>query len=308
MAQKEMHGRLGNQFFQYAAIRGILNKMNSEELIKLNFSKRIYVKNFKNDLEQFCIKNYEEIDKMKPSFLQNIILNCMKGSERILKLFIKSKDTEQIIYKYEKKMAKFLTKFGIYFMRQGYYDFQRSNCKDKIFVGQFESSKYFNHIRKELLEEFTPKHEKLEKNLPIYDEIEKSESVCVTIRRGDYLNTENKNEFYVCTPEYFNKAIDMMKQKIKNAKFFIFSDDIKWVKENMNLPKDSIFETGQDPVWEKLRMMYSCKHFIISNSTFSWWAQYLSRNEEKVVIAPSKWRNKGLWKDIYEENWNIIEV
>lgn len=100
----------------------------------------------------------------------------------------------------------------------------------------------------------------------------------------------------------------MMKQKVRNAKFFVFSDDIEWVKENMNFPEDSVFESGNDPVWEKLRMMYSCKHFIISNSTFSWWAQYLSRNSEKVVIAPNKWRNKGVWQDIYQENWNIIKI
>lgn len=306
MAQKEMHGRLGNQLFQYAAIRGILSKIESNETIKLNFSKRIYVKNFKNDLNDFKLKNYEEIDKMKPSFIQTIILFFMKGAERIIKFFCGKKDKEKIIYKFEQKMAKTLNKFGIYFMRQGYFDFKKSKAKDKIFVGQFECAKYFDNIREELLEEFTPKHEKLEKNLSMYEQIENSESVCVTIRRGDYLNTENKNEFYVCTPEYFNKAIEMMKQKVRNAKFFVFSDDIEWVKENMNFPEDSVFESGNDPVWEKLRMMYSCKHFIISNSTFSWWAQYLSRNSEKVVIAPNKWRNKGVWQDIYQENWNII--
>ncbi len=308
MAQKEMHGRLGNQFFQYAAMKGILKKIKSEEPISLNFSKRVYVKQFKNDLTEFKINPYQEVDKMKPTFVQSVVLTYMKGSERIIKLFCGKKDKEKILYAYEKKMANLLTKFGIYFMRQGYYDFKSSKAKDKIFVGQFESAKYFDNVREELLEEFTPKQEKLEKNLEIYDAIEKSESVCVTIRRGDYLTEENKKEFYVCTPEYFNQAIEVIKQKVEHPKFFIFSDDITWVKENMNFPEDSIFETGNDPVWEKLRMMYSCKHFIISNSTFSWWAQYLSRNDKKVVVAPSKWRNKGLWNDIYQENWTIIEI
>lgn len=106
MAQKEMHGRLGNQLFQYAAIRGILSKIESNETIKLNFSKRIYVKNFKNDLNDFKLKNYEEIDKMKPSFIQTIILFFMKGAERIIKFFCGKKDKEKIIYKFEQKMAK----------------------------------------------------------------------------------------------------------------------------------------------------------------------------------------------------------
>ena len=58
--------------------------------------------------------------------------------------------------------------------------------------------------------------------------------------------------------------------------------------------------------------MYSCKHFIISNSTFSWWAQYLSRNKEKIVIAPDRWTNDSYKEhnkiDIYEEDWELIKI
>ena len=104
-----------------------------------------------------------------------------------------------------------------------------------------------------------------------------------------------------------------MQKKLKDPTFFVFSDDIDWVKKNMKFPKSTYFETGDDPVWEKIRLMYSCKHFIISNSTFSWWAQYLSRNKKKIVIAPSRWGNqtykcKNELIDIYQEDWILVDV
>ena len=133
----------------------------------------------------------------------------------------------------------------------------------------------------------------------------------------DFKNSNIKNKcfygtFESCTPEYFEEAIKIMQKKVPKAKFFIFSDDVEWCKKNMKFPKDTKFETGTDPVWEKLRMMYSCKHFIISNSTFSWWAQYLSRNKEKIVIAPDRWTNDSYKEhnkiDIYEEDWELIKI
>lgn len=57
------------------------------------------------------------------------------------------------------------------------------------------------------------------------------------------------------------------------------------------------------PVYETLRLMYSCKHFIISNSTFSWWGQYLSRNDHKIVISPSKWNNDDFDTPLLEDEW-----
>ena len=95
----------------------------------------------------------------------------------------------------------------------------------------------------------------------------------------------------VCDKDYFLKAMDEAKKRISNPTFIFFSDDIEWVRENIHCDVPCYYESGKDPVWEKLRLMYSCKHFIISNSTFSWWAQYLSRNENKIVIAPDRWSN-----------------
>ena len=113
--------------------------------------------------------------------------------------------------------------------------------------------------------------------------------MCVSIRRGDFLDKRFKNEFYICDEEYFTKAFKVVKEKVEVPVLIFFSDDIEWVRENIKTELPSYYESGTDPVWEKLRLMYSCKHFVISNSTFSWWAQYLSRNEQKVVISPERW-------------------
>lgn len=101
--------------------------------------------------------------------------------------------------------------------------------------------------------------------------------------------------------------MDIIASKIPNAKFFVFSNDVEWLKKNVDFKHTVAFENGCDPVWEKLRLMYSCKHFVISNSTFSWWAQYLSSNKEKIVVAPDRWYNSEIKSDLLE-NHNYIKI
>lgn len=308
MVQIEIHGRLGNQMFQYASIKGIMRKYEYTEL-GMNFQNEVYRRNFENNLVDFNIDKYEEIKKINLNVYQKFLLTMVKVLQKILEKICKTREKFLIKQNYfERKLAPFLSKNGIYLLQQGYVEFRKTKFKNQICIGCFESPKYFNHIKKEILEEFTPKVEMLKENDALYEHIKKEESVCISIRRGDFLSDKNKKAHYVCTPEYFKKAVELMKSKIDNPTFIIFSDDIGWVKENMKFEGKVLYESGKDPVWEKLRLMYSCKHFIISNSTFSWWAQYLSRNEKKIVIAPSRWKNTYQNKDIYEENWDLIEV
>ena len=67
------------------------------------------------------------------------------------------------------------------------------------------------------------------------------------------------------------------------------------------------YEDGTDTVQEKLRMMYSCKHFVISNSTFSWWAQYLSRNPNKIVVSPNRWYNSRFQTALIGKDWILLD-
>ena len=103
---------------------------------------------------------------------------------------------------------------------------------------------------------------------------------------------------------YFKKyknAVKYIKGTVDNPTFFIFSnthDDIEWIKENYKFDMEPIYVDLSNPDYEEIRLMMSCKHFIISNSTFSWWASLLSKNEGKLIVAPKTWSNKNDNSDI----------
>jgi hypothetical protein len=211
------------------------------------------------------------------------------------------------------KFQDVLSKNGIYWLREGSYSYKYYPKVNKIVSGGFESPLFWENerlnIRHKLLEELTPVQPVMEKNLDMYKLIKQSESICVHVRRGDFLIAQNADSFSVCSEKYFRDAYKKSQEVINDGKYFIFSDDIKWCRENLNFIHEAVFVQDGIPPYETLRLMYSCKHFIISNSTFSWWGQYLSRNPDKIVISPSKWNNDGFDSPLIDKNkWLFIEV
>lgn len=302
-----LSGRLGNQFFRYAFARAIMEKQGEGDLI-CNFS-HLKKKGFENALKDFNVIPYKRDDsnlelkygdiQQKIQYLNYCVFFRAAGK------FFKRKDTDVDEW-YDK-----MTKYGIVYaiVQHGRKEYVFPDKKTLIMSGNFENSQYFNSIRHTLLKEFTPKHPPLEHNRSLYEVINSGEAVCVTIRRGDYLNREYKKTLFLCDEEYFKKAIERIKALVERPIFVFFSDDINWVKSQMRVDGyDCYYERGDDPVWEKLRLMYSCKHFIISNSTFSWWAQYLSRNENKIVVSPSRWYNAPYQSPLIEDSFITIEV
>jgi len=139
--------------------------------------------------------------------------------------------------------------------------------------------------------------------------IQNNNSVAVCVRRGDFLNAKNAEMYNVCGLSYYERAIKLIKQRIAKPVFIFFSDDLDWVKEHLDVGNcDCFYESGKDEVWETMRLMSSCKHFIISNSTFHWWAQYLCDYPDKVVVAPSRWYGNKLESALYQDNWDLISV
>ena len=168
--------------------------------------------------------------------------------------------------------------------------------------------KYFDNVEDELRSIFTFKNE-LEGLNKIHElEINTTNSICLHVRRGDYVSNLSAAKFHgICNLEYYKKAIQYIYAKIENPFFFIFSDDVDYVKNNFNELKNfKIIDNNQGQTsYIDLRLMALCKHHIIANSTFSWWGAWLAKKEHQIVIAPSTWfeGSQEVMKDIYCENW-----
>ena len=113
-----------------------------------------------------------------------------------------------------------------------------------------------------------------------------------------------------CSMDYYFRCIEYLASTIKDPHFFIFSDDPKWVRDNLKLPYPTtiVDHNGVEKDYEDLRLMTQCKHHIIANSTFSWWGAWLCENPKKMIFAPQKWfvtdePNTG---DLIPEGWHRL--
>lgn len=191
------------------------------------------------------------------------------------------------------------------------YDLNWSTLpKDRLISGNFQSEKYFSEISNTLKKEFLPKNSISRENLLLQQKILQSDSVMIHIRRGDYVTNAKTLEIHgVCGLDYYTNAMAMVESHISKPKYFVFSNDLIWAKKNLTSRHELNFVDGNafEPV-EDLRLMSSCRHHIIANSTFSWWAAWLSDVQESIVVAPKKWfaTDRYYTGDIVPSRWSRI--
>lgn len=132
-----------------------------------------------------------------------------------------------------------------------------------------------------------------ESNKQYLRQIKESNSVGVHIRRGDYVTLG----LIACNIKYYEACIKNMNEMEKDAVFFVFSDDIPWVRENLHVDAKIVFVDNNNPSPEDMRLLYSCNHFIMSNSTFSWWGAFLGKYPTKKVMCPRFWDSKNIKRE-----------
>jgi hypothetical protein len=164
---------------------------------------------------------------------------------------------------------------------------------DNVFLdGYWQSEKYFLAAKGELKNELEPKAPMGVGDLLVAQKIQSCNSISIHIRRGDYaVHPSALNHHGLCSMEYYKTAIELISKKISDPVFFIFSDDLKWVKSNLNLryPYFFVEHNTSENAFQDLRLMSLAQHHIIANSSFSWWSAWLGSAEGKIVIRPKYW-------------------
>jgi hypothetical protein len=205
---------------------------------------------------------------------------------------------EHLRYNYFYQYIKFLTrKSSLFnFLSKNFYPEKIEHAYDpevfttpcNYFSGYWQDYRFFEEIRAVLLHDFTLLEKPNLQNSEMLHNILTTDSVSLHIRRGDYLAISGQD---TCTTQYYRSCIDTINQQIDNPTFFIFSDDMNWVKENFHLNHDVFYvDFNNESPEHDLNLMKYCKHNIIANSTFSWWGAWLNDNPEKIVLLPKQWR------------------
>lgn len=179
---------------------------------------------------------------------------------------------------------------------------------DMYLHGWWQSEKYFADIRPTLLKDFTLRKPLTGKNEELAKEMTATNSVAIHIRRLDYVkNAQTRYYHGELTKKYYDRALSVITDQIKNPTLFVFSDDIPWVKENMKFPFNAIYIEGNlSAPHEDMTLMSLCKHTIVANSSFSWWGAWLNQNPNKIVVAPTPWVAAADWQDstdVIPESW-----
>ncbi len=281
----QLNGGMGNQLFQYAA--GLSLSL-------------YYDKPLKVDVSAFDKKN---IDTKRSLELLNFNINPVLANFEELKVFL----NQNLLQKLYSKMNQ---GYKNYVYKEPHFHFDKNffNTRQNVFLkGYWQSEKYFAPYKPAILKSFTVRDELINSVKPFIEELNSNETVALHVRRKDYLQPITMDFHGVLSADYYNAAIKRIKEQVINPVFVVFSDDINWVKQNFNFNATVHFvdESISSKSITDFYLISQCKHQVIANSSFSWWAAYLNPNPDKIVIAPQRWFNKAPYdtKDLIPEDW-----
>lgn len=298
----KLMGGLGNQLFEYSFALATAQKNNAKVLLDIEEYKDAHTKKYLRDFElgkyfsniETNLVDIKQISKL--SFMKFIICKKMFSAVQLFENFFK---------KNNEKIFQFFKFWGMNFCEHGNGIAPLMKKKVEYAYGFFQNVGYVNLILDELKSSIKFNDESLSNVASNFlRQIRQSKNtVMIHIRRGDYVDIS----WPLCSREYYVNAIKIIKQMLeKDLAIFVFSDDIKKAKELIGIDYDNVVWIENTSTCEDLYLMSQCEHFIIANSTFSWWGQKLSERQNKIVIAPDKWPYVLEKANIYEDFYIVL--
>jgi hypothetical protein len=174
--------------------------------------------------------------------------------------------------------------------------------------GYWQSERYFADTTTELRSDFVFRHPLSAANAAWAERIGRCTAVSLHIRRGDYVSDARTHAAHgVCSPDYYRAAARYIAGCVDAPEFFVFSDDIAWARNNLDLghPCHYLDHNRGSESYNDMRLMSLCRHHVIANSSFSWWGAWLNARDDKVVVAPSRWfasRERRV-DDLFPQGW-----
>jgi hypothetical protein len=164
-------------------------------------------------------------------------------------------------------------------------------AKDACLVGYWHSERYFSAVADELRPLFQLRDEARGRNAELLARMAAEPAVSLHVRRGDYAANPATKAFHgLLGASYYQAAVARMQELAPGARFYVFSDEPAWVRENLQLPEGSVMvDHNGEAAQEDLRLMSACRHHVVANSSFSWWGAWLDPRPGKLVLAPRHW-------------------
>ena len=289
MIISQIIGGLGNQMFQYAAGRAL--SLVREQPLRLDIS------------------GFAEY-KLHQGFELQRVFNCpaeiaTKADMRGVLGWQSSPVLRRILMR--PGMAALRCKGFVVEPHFHFWDGLGKDPLDCYLAGYWQSEKYFHSAADAIRRDFTFRRTLTTENARLAEKIAQVHAVSLHVRRGDYVNSPSNSVTYgACSPDYYRAAIQHVSGQVGHPHFFIFSDDIAWVKENlkMDMPHRYIEHNQGAESYNDMRLMSLCRHHIIANSSFSWWGAWLNTGASKIVVAPRKWFANGKDAgDLFPQSW-----
>ena len=286
---------IGNQLFMYAHAYALSKKINYD----------LYIDNTSGYFQKKNIRSYE-LDKFninaslsdKKYRFDNFLLNLNRNLLKKIDIYKTNKS-----FLIESKNRNKIT---------NYYDTSKLNFSDILYVeGYYETEKYFKDFANDLKKKFTINEKYLEKNNKYIDLVKNSSSVSISVREHRFserrqINYSKSIKFVQNTVNYINKAVIFFKNKIPNAKFFIWSNDFAGLNEYFDENEFTFIKNNTNKSINDFNLFKYAKHFIVGPTSFHWWGAWLNQNRNKICVRPPDNLNPSNNKNFWPKSWTEV--